>query len=523
MFKYKKQIAYIALILFIAMTIVIWLFALQPGSGSKKTSSRLYAFLFGLDYEKQQTTTDTEELNITSLSLTTPSALLIVGQSIPLSVKCQPENHTESITFSSSDEKIAKVSNKGIVTTYGKGTVTITAKGKNGNVSSFVTLTVYEQANALDNLDKDRFTLIMEDTFAQNDCVRPSILYDNQSISLDYTLISSNPSVIEINDTYVLTRANGTATLTVKVGNEVLFEKLITVTDQAKQQPIVNSLYVGDILVENEPITVYLGKNYDLNINLDNAELAVQSYVITRNNSITTPIYSNSSKNVQIYARQCGTTIVTLYSKTDLQTPLKAFTLNIIPPKLISTGLSGTDEYLVGREYNFSLLASDKNALEGYTYKVFKNGKLIASRPNGKYKFDEIGAYDIVFTSEYYPDDVYSFTIIVEDASAMQIIRKEFGHFGLFAVLGILALLAFGRLIEKFIPKTVICFVSGLIVAIISEVLQLPIFTQSRGASINDVFIDYVGFAFGLGVCFCALHLIFYIRSKRSTSAPKDK
>ncbi len=526
MFNYKKQIAYVALILFIILSVIIWFFALQSGDKSGKTSSKLYAFLFGLDYDDQQTKTDTEEQDITSLSISTPSDVLLVGQSVSLNIAALPTNYTESIEFSSSNEKIAKVNSKGVVTSYSKGTVAITAKGKNGNVSSQVTITVYEESSALDNLDKNKFTIEdLPETLAQNDCIKPIILYDNEAIALNYTLLSSNKLIFDTNGAYILTHSQGTATLTVKVGGELLFEKPITltVTEEVKEEPKINSVYVGETLVESQPITVFLGKNYDLNINIDNEQTAVQSYIINRNNNITTAIYSNASKNIQIYARQCGTTIVELYSRTDLETPLKRFTLTIIPPKLVSLGLPEVKEYHVGVEYNFTLLASDKNSLEGYSYKVLKNGQIIAPQANGKYKFTEIGTYDIVFTSIYYPEDIYTFSIVLEDASTKVILRKEFGHFGLFALLGFLAMIAFGRLIQKYLPKALVCGISGLIVAAISEILQLPIFTQRRGASINDVLIDYAGFIFGLAFAFCVIHSIHYIRSKRRASKDTDK
>ena len=510
--------------MFVILSIVIWLFALQSGENSGKTSSRLYAFLFGLDYDDQQTKTDTEEQNITSLSISTPSNVLLVGQSISLNVSATPTNYTESIEFSSSNDKIAKVNNKGVVTSYSKGTVVITAKGKNGKVSSQVTITIYEESSALDSLDKTKFTIEnLPETLAQNDCIKPIILYDNEAIALNYTLISSDKNVFDTNDAYILTHLQGTAMLTVKVGGETLFERKLTVTDEIKQEPKISSVYVGETLVESQPITVFLGKNYDLNINIENANAAVQSYIIKRNNNITTAIYSNASKNIQIYARQCGTTIVELYSRTNLHTVLIRFILNILPPRLVSLGLPEVKEYLVGHEYGFSLLASDKNSLEGYSYKVLRGGEIVAPQANGRYKFTDIGTYDIVFTSTYYPEDIYTFSIVVADPSIMLVIRKEFGHFGLFALLGFFAMIAFGRLIPKYIPKTITCGISGLFVAAISEILQLPIFTQKRGASVNDVLIDYAGFLFGLAFAFCVIHFIHYIRSKRRASEDTDK
>ncbi len=51
-----------------------------------------------------------------------------VGDEVPLSTTIYPTGGDQTVTWSSKDESIATVSDKGVVTGVGKGTTTITAE-----------------------------------------------------------------------------------------------------------------------------------------------------------------------------------------------------------------------------------------------------------------------------------------------------------------------------------------------------------------------------------------------------------
>ena len=51
-----------------------------------------------------------------------------VGDEVPLSTTIYPAGGDQAVTWSSKDESIATVSDKGVVTGVGKGTTTITAE-----------------------------------------------------------------------------------------------------------------------------------------------------------------------------------------------------------------------------------------------------------------------------------------------------------------------------------------------------------------------------------------------------------
>ena len=65
----------------------------------------------------------------TKITLTqTKTVKLKVGEKVTLKATVRPKNSTQKVKWSTSDEKVATVSGKGVVKTIGKGTATITAK-----------------------------------------------------------------------------------------------------------------------------------------------------------------------------------------------------------------------------------------------------------------------------------------------------------------------------------------------------------------------------------------------------------
>ncbi len=59
----------------------------------------------------------------------------MLGKPVTLKAKCVPETADQTVTWSTSNQKVATVSSKGVVTPKGYGTCVITAKSKNGKVA----------------------------------------------------------------------------------------------------------------------------------------------------------------------------------------------------------------------------------------------------------------------------------------------------------------------------------------------------------------------------------------------------
>lgn len=80
----------------------------------------------------------------TNITLSPSKAFkLEVGDKATIQAAVEPEDSTQPVKWSSSDEEVAKVSDKGVVTARGKGKATITAKS--GNEKARVRVTVIEK------------------------------------------------------------------------------------------------------------------------------------------------------------------------------------------------------------------------------------------------------------------------------------------------------------------------------------------------------------------------------------------
>lgn len=96
-------------------------------------------------------------------------------------------------------------------------------------------------------------------------------------------------------------------------------------------------------------------------------------------------------------------------------------------------------------------------------------------------------------------------------------VRKGIGHFGLFAFMGIFAAMTYIFFIKKMNIRLIVIFLSGFIIAGISEIIQ--IFAESRGPAFLDVLIDYSGYLISTGII---IGIMFIILKKRSKEDGKE-
>jgi hypothetical protein len=79
------------------------------------------------------------------VSITEGDQELEVGQTVQLTAVVEPEDATnKNVTWSSSDEAVATVSETGLVTAVAEGTATITVTTEDGNKTDSITVTVVE-------------------------------------------------------------------------------------------------------------------------------------------------------------------------------------------------------------------------------------------------------------------------------------------------------------------------------------------------------------------------------------------
>lgn len=95
--------------------------------------------------------------------------------------------------------------------------------------------------------------------------------------------------------------------------------------------------------------------------------------------------------------------------------------------------------------------------------------------------------------------------------SFVSLVRKAFGHFGLFMVSGFFSSLAFYLSIspfnkQKYYQIIIIALAFGLLMGLITETIQL--FVPGRSGEITDVLIDFSGYLLGFLIILLILFLI---------------
>ncbi len=106
------------------------------------------------------------------------------------------------------------------------------------------------------------------------------------------------------------------------------------------------------------------------------------------------------------------------------------------------------------------------------------------------------------------------------------LIRKMLGHFLLFSALAVFSGVVYYRALEMLESKNtevlavIITLLVGLLTAVISEVLQLPVFVSGRSAQFSDVLLDFCGYLLGYFVYriikLFALYIIYRKRARKN-------
>ncbi len=167
-----------------------------------------------LYFGKTDMAKDESGVAVAEIKLNKSELNLVKGSSETLTATVLPENAKDkTVTWTTSDEKVATVDNTGKVTAVAAGTATITAKA--GDVSATCTVNVTDSAVPVSSvtLDKETLELMAGGKSAQ---LTATIAPDNAT---DKSLVweSSDEKVATVDQTGLVTPvAEGTATITVK-------------------------------------------------------------------------------------------------------------------------------------------------------------------------------------------------------------------------------------------------------------------------------------------------------------------
>ena len=165
---------------------------------------------------KPQPEPKTIEVSSITLNKTTLSLDMSGTKTATLIETIEPNNATnKSITYSTSNEKIATVDKNGKITAKGNGTATITAKTSNGKTAtSKVTVTTSPTRIKLNN------TSITKDIVNSKNIALKATVEPNTASNKKVTWSSSNTKVATVdNNGNVTAKISGTATITAKTAN----------------------------------------------------------------------------------------------------------------------------------------------------------------------------------------------------------------------------------------------------------------------------------------------------------------
>lgn len=156
-------------------------------------------------------------VSVTGVTLTPDRTRLSIGSKIQLTATVLPEDATDkSVTWSSSNESVAKVDANGLVTAVGTGTATITVTTNDGGHTATCTVIVYRPAPAtvyVTGVTLDKTTMDMKpgDTLTLTATVGPANATDKS-----VTWSSSDESVAKVDANGKVTAVGpGTAIITV--------------------------------------------------------------------------------------------------------------------------------------------------------------------------------------------------------------------------------------------------------------------------------------------------------------------
>lgn len=144
----------------------------------------------------------------TSITLSSKRNTIAVGEQAAVDISLMPQGASSEIQWNTSDENIATVSSKGLVTARKEGTAQITATASNG-VSNTINFTVVPKAESI-SLPRG-VSVALGYVYSLEPIVTPSNAY------VDCTWVSSDPAVASVSATgRVEGYMDGNVTVTVK-------------------------------------------------------------------------------------------------------------------------------------------------------------------------------------------------------------------------------------------------------------------------------------------------------------------
>lgn len=237
-----------------------------------------------------------------------------------------------------------------------------------------------------------------------------------------------------------------------------------------------------------------------LGFHAENASKGAPSNIISKSSDTNVV----SADTTHLHAYKPGTATITYFSIYD--NTITA-TLHVTVPDVVD-GLTvvAPDRCVKGGKIDLTAYTGG-NVTKNVKWEVVKGEGSIDE--NGVFTSDKSGKVTVRATYVGRPDLTVEKTITVSVFDTFHtLIRKGLGHFSLFLVLGFGLFGTFFLLIKPRWVSLPLSLLSAFVVAGISEMFQLPVFTSGRYATWPDVAIDFLGALSGIGIAVVAVSIV---------------
>lgn len=251
-----------------------------------------------------------------------------------------------------------------------------------------------------------------------------------------------------------------------------------------------------------------------LGFRAENASKGAPSNIISK--SSDTNVVNASTTHLHAY--KPGTATITYFSIYD--NTITA-TLHVTVPDVVD-GLTvvAPDRCVKGGKIDLTAYTGG-NVTKNVKWEVVKGEGSIDE--NGVFTSDKSGKVTVRATYVDRPDLTVEKTITVSVFDTFHtLIRKGLGHFSLFLVLGFGLFGTFFLLIKPRWASLPLSLLSAFVVAGISEMFQLPVFTSGRYATWQDVAIDFLGALSGIGIAVIAVSIVGLVWFKAKPESFKN-
>lgn len=557
-FKGLRALALTALFCTIALTLFIWGEALTPGDKSAIQSVKVSDNIQSAMKSDEPAPPVSAVTGYVVKSVRRDGKVLTdvdhyyTGDVLELGVKCLPENaDTSGLYFErgfDESEDYINVEENGEVTLSKWGYHRVVIKAKDNPDNVLYDLKIYNEG-----VNPDRIKEIKTKIFLGNDILeadkdgvitlktceeyRMSVLavtgdeYNGYGVSTIETEILINGEKHNANDKifflpakqwfYPLkpTVGDSTLNLEIKLGDKTVSQKIRIV--EGSRPEATGFIFDSNRVSGNDgSFSLAMKKDEHLVITSQLGFRAINESDGAPSNIISksSDSYVVNASTTHLHAYKPGTATITYFSIYD--NTITA-TLHVTVPDVVD-GLTvvAPDRCVKGGKIDLTAYTGG-NVTKNVKWEVVKGEGSIDE--NGVFTSDKSGKVTVRATYVGRPDLTVEKTITVSVFDTFHtLIRKGLGHFSLFLVLGFGLFGTFFLLIKPRWVSLPLSLLSAFVVAGISEMFQLPVFTSGRYATWQDVAIDFLGALSGIGIAVIAVSIVGLIWFKAKPESFKN-